>query len=92
MEESSYTTRGAVSTLRHRPHEFDFDEDKFGVVVCQGSNTLGQLDNPCVFTVTAAGKTLAGVGVVFLQVVDGLGIGERLLLKVADCSSRISST
>ncbi|XP_045113377.1 uncharacterized protein LOC123505771 isoform X2 [Portunus trituberculatus] len=55
LEESSYTTRGSVSTLRHRPHEFDFEEDRFGVVVCQGSNTLGHLDNPCVFTVTAAG-------------------------------------
>lgn len=56
LEASSFTTQGLVSTLRHRPHEFDFAEDQFGAVLCQGSNSLGNLDSPCVFTVTEAGK------------------------------------
>lgn len=61
LEASSYTTRGLVSTLRHRPHEFDFEEDQFGAVLCQGSNSLGNLDSPCVFTVTEAGKVSRGL-------------------------------
>lgn len=99
VEASSYTNLGTVSTLRHRPHEFDFEEDKYGVVLCQGSNTLGHLDNPCVFTVTAAGppeepascslvkQSATSLGISCLPGHDG-GLSQTFLATVRDAGSQ----